>query len=341
MAYVSIKPYGPHALRHVDPELFLDTLSVLSKNFTVVPDDFFIPWFPAWDISTTVSQSETTSRTKDSLTNYCLKANLPSELDQYKHLNCPTLTLAQRLHIVATMLESDPFSENLNRYLESDDLTTMNDGLQAYKDGDHSYTLLIRLETLFSSFCYEIYCFESALESLIPIRETIIKVFTSQNIRYATQELNFDKIYKILKSQFGQKSDKYLFYQGLIIDRLVKQPSQIVETQTSNLKGARFEKVVLEHYNTAGYSVSETASTGDFGIDILAQSNVEKIGIQCKNHSGMVGVEAVMQAHSGGNYYDCTRFIVYSTNGFTPAALEMASKLRVELLIFKMAPQAN
>jgi HJR/Mrr/RecB family endonuclease len=341
MAFVSAKRSGPHALRHVNPDTFLDALGSLTNNYTVVPDDFFKPWFPAWALSTAVYLDDSTSKFKASLTEHDPDASLPSELDAYKELSHPVLTVAQRLHIITTLLEWEPFSQALNSYLVPNDLQTIKAGLKSYKGGNHSEDLLRDLAMLFSNFSYEMYCFRCALETLVPIRDPIIKVFSSQNIRYATQELNFDKIFKILKSQFGKSFNKYLFYQGLIIDRLVNQPAQSMVTQTTDNKGLSFEKDILEFYRTAGYSVSETSSTGDFGIDILAQSNVEKIGIQCKNHSGMVGVEAVMQAHSGGNYYDCSRFIVYSTNGFTPAALEMASKLRVELLIFKMATQAN
>lgn len=176
------------------------------------------------------------------------------------------------------------------------------------------------------------------LPSIIPYREEIIKVFANQNIYYEHGELNFDKIHKIFKAKLGQEHKIYIAYKGLIVEKILggleKSKHQALTTTATGLS---LERAVLETYRSMGYVASETKASGDFGIDIIAESNISKIGIQCKNHTSSVGVEAVMQAHSGGHYYGCTRFVVYSVNGFTSAACEMASKLNVELLNYKGA----
>ncbi|MBV7527268.1 restriction endonuclease [Pseudomonas sp. PDM29] len=88
-------------------------------------------------------------------------------------------------------------------------------------------------------------------------------------------------------------------------------------------------------YKSLGYDVLMTGATGDFGVDIIARSNSEKIGVQCKNLSSPVGVDAIMQIYSGGKFYGCTRYCIITTKGYTDAAVEMAKKLGVEILIHR------
>lgn len=105
-----------------------------------------------------------------------------------------------------------------------------------------------------------------------------------------------------------------------------------VSSNTSEI-GVQFEEKVADLYRKLGYRVSFTPSSGDYGVDLIAESNNMRIGIQCKNHGGNIGVDAVMQANSGALYYDCKNSVVAAPVGFTKRAYEMAGKLNVELLI--------
>lgn len=335
MAYQFYGRNAPKSISCINVETFLDKLSELSESFTVIPETFFKIWSAIWWIDVTSSYAEL----KVKLAEYALLCPLPKELEQYLDLDVPRLTNGQKFHFLMTLVESEKVADIFKSHTDPESFKWYMDSFHLHRSGDVSEDVLERMSKGFRDFCYEIDHFETALQSIVPNRDSIIKVFSTQNIRYATGELNFDKIFKVMKSQFGEPYKGFIAYKGVIIERLLNQSVKVVAKPNSTAVGLSLEKAVLKLYRVIGYAVSETSATGDFGIDILAQSNTEKIGIQCKNYAATVGVEAVMQAHSGGHYYGCTRFIVYSASGFTSAALEMASKLKVELLIYKGASE--
>ncbi|WP_439510678.1 restriction endonuclease [Marinimicrobium koreense] len=103
--------------------------------------------------------------------------------------------------------------------------------------------------------------------------------------------------------------------------------------------GILYEKHVEDLYKRLGYSVETTAVTGDYGIDLIVLEGKGRVGIQCKNYSSNVGVEGVMQAHSGSAYYNCDHVAVVAPSGFTTNAILMAEKLGVELRIIPFDPE--
>lgn len=333
MSYQFYGRNDPKSISCINVEPFLDKLSELSENFTIIPKPFFEFWSAIWWIDVTSDYS----KLKEKLAEFAALHPLPDELKQYLDPNVSGLSVHQRFHLLMALIEIDKVADIFYKHTDPESFKWYMDSFDLHKGGDTSKDVLERMSKGFRDFCYEISHFETGLQSIVPNRDSIIQVFSTQNIRYATGALNFDKIFKVMKSQFGEPYNGFIAYKGVIIGRLLNQSGKVTTKPSSNAVGLSLEKAVLELYRIIGYAVSETSATGDFGIDILAQSNAEKIGIQCKNHAGTVGVEAVMQAHSGGHYYGCTRFVVYSASGFTPAALEMANKLKVELLIYKGA----
>ena len=80
-----------------------------------------------------------------------------------------------------------------------------------------------------------------------------------------------------------------------------------------------------------GYATKRTKSSGDQGIDVVAQKNNTIIGIQTKCYGGSVGNTAVQEAVAGKNYYGCNKIIVVTNNYFTSAAIELAKVNNVVL----------
>lgn len=333
MPYVFYDSNDIKSIECINEELFLDKLSEVTENFTTIPERFF----KVWSAMRWLDVRRDFSEFKEALAEYASLCKLPPGLERYLDCDASKYTVDNRFHVLMMLVESEGIEKLFEKYADHERYKKYVDCLNLYRSGVLSEDMLERAAGAFRGFCYEIGNFHAALESIVPKRDAIIQVFSTQNIRYATGKLNFDKILKIMKSQFGEPHKGYIAYKGVIIERMLRQSAVGVVRPSSIAVGLSFEKAVLELYRVIGYAVSETSTTGDFGIDILAQSNTEKIGIQCKNYADAVGVDAVMQAHSGGHYYGCSRFIVYSSSGFTPAALEMASKLKVELLIYKGA----
>ncbi len=66
-----------------------------------------------------------------------------------------------------------------------------------------------------------------------------------------------------------------------------------------------------------------TAATGDFGVEVIAERNGERVTVQCKRLK-VVGVGAVQQVVAGAMHHKCTRSLVVSNREFTRAAMQLA-----------------
>jgi hypothetical protein len=98
------------------------------------------------------------------------------------------------------------------------------------------------------------------------------------------------------------------------------------------LTGFEFERHVAELYSRLGYRVELTRGGGDQGVDVIAQSPTERIGIQCKQWSGVVGNDGVQEAIAGRAFYNCSHAALVCTSTFTAAASELASRANVQLI---------
>ena len=98
------------------------------------------------------------------------------------------------------------------------------------------------------------------------------------------------------------------------------------------MDGLEYEKICAIYIKKLGFNnVSITKGTGDQGVDIIAYKNKEKYGFQCKYYSHPVGNKAIQEVFAGGRYYCCNKTIVITNNTFTRSAVDLASKLGVEL----------
>lgn len=98
------------------------------------------------------------------------------------------------------------------------------------------------------------------------------------------------------------------------------------------LSGLEFEKYCAELLSLNGFqNVNLTKSSGDHGIDILAEKHGITYAIQCKCYSNTVGNAAVQQALSGKKIYNCDIAVVLTNRLFTPQAKEEANILGVKL----------
>lgn len=325
------KRYYSHGYLEMGP--FLDIYAEISQGFTVVPVQAHKDWADFHSAASSLSRGDNASdlaTCRVLLYRFIDGAKFsPGTLEDLGASKLVTL-LSTAVPYLGASFRSYVISERREEY---DELIAL--ALQPQALSESHLERLIQLQ---SSVFEHSYKFEWAAKGIIENREAVIQVFGNQNIHYASGEVNFEKIHRLLKSHFGQSSELSVIYKGLLIERLLKGGvcSSPVQASSPN-NGIQFERAVIQQYRMMGYIVTETTSTGDFGIDLIAQSNIGKIGIQCKHYAGSVGVEAVMQAHSGGHYYGCSRFIVFSTAGFTPAASEMAKKLGVELLVYRGA----
>lgn len=103
-------------------------------------------------------------------------------------------------------------------------------------------------------------------------------------------------------------------------------------TELDDMDGIAFEELVCEILLANGFELAEnTPSSGDYGVDVLAQKDCISYAIQCKRYNGPVGVEAVQQVYAGRDFYECHVAVVLTNQTFTDNAYRLADKIGVAL----------
>ena len=91
------------------------------------------------------------------------------------------------------------------------------------------------------------------------------------------------------------------------------------------MSGVEFEEFVAAQLRIRGWSVTRTASTGDYGVDLIAKKNGTCMAVQCKRLAKAVGVAAVQQVVSGALHHGCNQTVVVTNQAFTKAARQLAT----------------
>ena len=99
----------------------------------------------------------------------------------------------------------------------------------------------------------------------------------------------------------------------------------------SSMSGWDFERYCADCLLKKGFAKAEvTSGSGDHGVDIIAEQNGIRFGIQCKLYQGQIPNKAVQEAYTGASYYDCDVAVIMSNSELTKQAQEEARKLRVK-----------
>lgn len=96
------------------------------------------------------------------------------------------------------------------------------------------------------------------------------------------------------------------------------------EQPTEAMSGTEFEDYVARVARGCGVPVIMTPLTGDWGVDLILGRRPDRVAVQCKRLARPVGPGAVQEVVAGAPMQDCTRTMVVSNQGFTPAARRLA-----------------
>lgn len=107
--------------------------------------------------------------------------------------------------------------------------------------------------------------------------------------------------------------------------------NQVTIDDIDLMSGTEFEKYIKQLLESMGYKCQLTKTTGDQGIDIIAEKDKTKIAIQTKCYSAKVGNHAIMEAVAGMKHYTATKCMVITNNYFTKSAIELAKSNNVVL----------
>jgi restriction system protein len=98
------------------------------------------------------------------------------------------------------------------------------------------------------------------------------------------------------------------------------------------MTGTEFEDYVAARLQRAGWQVTFTPASGDYGVDLIACRDDRWVAVQCKRLGKPVGVAAVQQVVAGARHHDCTKSIVVSNREFTDAAKNLAFTHNCQLI---------
>ncbi|KIL38518.1 hypothetical protein SD70_25975 [Gordoniibacillus kamchatkensis] len=91
------------------------------------------------------------------------------------------------------------------------------------------------------------------------------------------------------------------------------------------MDGHEFERFIGTLFSKMGYSTEVTKGSGDQGVDVIAEKDGRKFGIQAKCYSSAVTNKAIQEVAAGISHYRLDKGIVITNNYFTESARELAA----------------
>jgi HJR/Mrr/RecB family endonuclease len=111
----------------------------------------------------------------------------------------------------------------------------------------------------------------------------------------------------------------------------VSNEKSITIVDVDLMSGDEFEQFVANLFTKMGYATKVTPHSRDFGVDVIAERDGIKIGIQAKRYTNPVSNSAIQEIVAGMNYYHCQKGVAVSNQIFTKAAIELAQVNSIQL----------
>lgn len=106
------------------------------------------------------------------------------------------------------------------------------------------------------------------------------------------------------------------------------------------LTPSQYESRVAQYYEARGYRTQVTSLSNDYGLDVLAENETERLAIQAKLYgrtSRQVNRQMMMELHGVKDYFDCDRAVMATDGVVRQDAREVADKLNIEILFLPAA----
>lgn len=144
---------------------------------------------------------------------------------------------------------------------------------------------------------------------------------------------------RLLEIKLQRKEENLFTYSEEIIEEDSSKNEKKLETKENTITieyidqmtGEEFEHFLVKLFNKAGYKAVATPLSGDYGVDIIAENEFVKIGVQAKRYSDRVTNSAIQEVVAGMKHYNLDKGMVVTNNYFTRAAKELAKDNNVIL----------
>jgi len=107
---------------------------------------------------------------------------------------------------------------------------------------------------------------------------------------------------------------------------------QLSIDQVDEMTGVEFENYVEALLRRDGYKTETTPTSGDYGVDLVAIKDKQRIAIQCKRYTRSLDQTAVREVYAGMTKYHCSLSVVITNRHFTKHAIDLASSTNCILI---------
>ena len=137
---------------------------------------------------------------------------------------------------------------------------------------------------------------------------------------------SIEKIQTLL-TELKTNTQKNIFAKNIFKDRTKPEEPENIKITIDDIDlmtGVEFEDFIAKLFIKMGYSAYTTKTSGDQGIDVIAEKNGTQYGIQCKCYANAVSNSAIQEVVAGKQLYHLDKLIVITNNYFTKSAQELA-----------------
>lgn len=179
------------------------------------------------------------------------------------------------------------------------------------------------------------------VKNLVQSYEDQYIIFNKRNDGSLAFKLCFTDIK--VKKEFEDKLESELnsrdiyFYKGYWDSKEnineIKKADLGLKKNFQNYKPYEFEEFIKELFEEKGYNSKLTKKSSDYGIDVIAEKEDEKIAIQVKRYqkSNKVGSPAVRRTLGSKHKINADKTLLITTSSFTSNAKNTAKKAPIEL----------
>ena len=109
-----------------------------------------------------------------------------------------------------------------------------------------------------------------------------------------------------------------------LIQKIYRLNQNLRLQDVDSMDGISFEHYMAQLLAERGYSNVSLTEQYDYGVDIIAEKDGVRWGIQTKRYSGLVKAEAVRQVVTGLRLYGCDRAMVVTNSTYSNVAKRLA-----------------
>ncbi|MHC1775356.1 MAG: restriction endonuclease [Lentimicrobium sp.] len=305
-------------LEYSNPQFYFNKTGIIIFNPKILnidtePNDFIVsvsnpvPVFDDFDFDDTNFEF---SKTDQVIVDYYMFIDVISQKFEFTSKASRNLCIWKLLKTRAGIHYSNFWDSNYSQYFELANSTELIDLVKCYCN--------IHLINHFDKYTITMFAYY-----LMNLR---INPNGYKLLQYTTQ------LHTLIEAEYQKK--KFQSFEKRLVGKIEysnEQRKKYSISDTDLMNGVQFENFIALLFKFMGYRTTITPASGDQGIDIIAEKDNEKIGIQAKRYSNVVSNSAIQEVKAGIAHYNCDKGMVITNNVFTKSAISLAESNEIIL----------